>query len=61
MNIRGYKPSVKGNDLQIKRVVEAMPEPSSPSSAPAAACGWPTPGRSCWSWRSAVPSPWSRP
>ena len=24
VNIRGYKPSVKGNDLQIKRVVEAI-------------------------------------
>jgi len=26
VNIRGYKPSVKGNDLQIKRVAEAMME-----------------------------------
>ena len=24
VNIRGYKPSVKGNELQIKRVVEAI-------------------------------------
>ena len=24
VSIRGYKPSVKGNDLQIKRVVEAI-------------------------------------
>ena len=26
VSIRGYKPSVKGNDLQIKRVAEAMME-----------------------------------
>ena len=26
VSIRGYKPSVRGNDLQIKRVAEAMME-----------------------------------
>ena len=30
MNIRGYKPSVKGNDLQIKRVVEAIARAKQP-------------------------------
>ena len=50
VDIRGYKPCVKGNDLQI-----------SPSSAPAAVFGWPTPVPNCWSWLRAVPSPWSRP
>ena len=30
VNIRGYKPSVKGNDLQIKRVVEAIARAKQP-------------------------------
>ncbi len=30
VNIRGYKPSVKGNDLQIKRVVEAIAKAKQP-------------------------------
>ena len=30
VNIRGYKPSVKGNDLQIKRVVEAIARSKQP-------------------------------
>ncbi len=30
VNIRGYKPSVKGNDLQIKRVVEAISRSKQP-------------------------------
>ena len=30
VNIRGYKPSVKGNDLQIKRVVEAISKSKQP-------------------------------
>ncbi len=30
VNIRGYKPSIKGNDLQIKRVVEAISKAKQP-------------------------------
>lgn len=30
VNIRGYKPSVKGNDLQIKRVVETIAKARQP-------------------------------
>ena len=30
VNIRGYKPSVKGNELQIKRVVEAISRSKQP-------------------------------
>ena len=61
VNIRGYKPSVKGNDLQIKRVAATIARAKQPSSAPAAACGWPMPNRSCWSLPSGLRFPWSRP
>ena len=30
VNIRGYKPSVRGNDLQIKRVVDAIAQSKQP-------------------------------
>lgn len=62
VNIRGYKPSVKGNDLQIKRVVETIrPRPASLCLQLAAVCGWPTHRRSCWSWRRPPISRLSRP
>ena len=62
VNIRGYKPQRQGQRAADQTGGwRPSPGPSSPSSAPAAGCGWPGPRRSCWSWPSGPPSRWSRP
>ena len=58
VRIRGYKPSVKGNELQIKRVAEAISQARQPIICAGAGSGWPGPGRSCWSWPGGAASRW---
>ena len=50
VDLRGYKPTIRGNPRQIERAIEAIENSDSRCSTSAAACNGPALRQSCASW-----------